>query len=114
MPGFATAASSAAAARKIPVILLMNPYIDSPVCLQKKHHIGGEVEIEVTQDLPRRSRLFVLSVLLDHALAESRALSLPQVDELLGAAARTVAAELDREKALSPKTDTPQRDPPAK
>jgi len=73
----------------------------------------GEVEIELTPDPPRRSRLFVLSVLLDHALAESRALSLPQVDQLLGAAARAVADELDREKALSPKTDAPQQDPPA-
>ncbi len=74
----------------------------------------GEAESELTPDLPRRSRLFVLSVLLDRALAESRLLSLPQVDQLLGAAARAVADELDKEKALSPKTEAPQDDPPAK
>ena len=72
------------------------------------------METELTPDLPRRSRLFVLSVLLDHALTESRELSLPQVDQLLGAAAQAVADELDKEKALSPKTEAPPRNPPAK
>ena len=65
----------------------------------------------MTTDLSRQSRLFVMSVLLDHALAESRELALPHLDKLLGAAALAVADELDKEKAMSPKTEALQHKP---
>jgi hypothetical protein len=54
-----------------------------------------------------------MSVLLDHALAESRELALPHLDKVLGAAALAIADELDKEKALSPKTEAPRPKPPS-
>lgn len=75
---------------------------------------GLQMVTKVTKHISRESRLFVLSVLLDYALAESRELALPHLDKLLDAAALAVSDELDKAKALSPKTESSGHTSPSK
>jgi hypothetical protein len=79
--------------------------------MYKAAEFQNKPERDVTTELSRQSRLFVLSVLLDHTLSEGRELALPHLDKLLGAAALAVSDELNKEKAASPRTEASGRKP---